>query len=171
MNKTETLKSNLINNVVSLCLEYSDSTEDYIEKNLSLDDFDTLLKWEFQKVYNYQAIGSFLYNHKFYHKQLFDKKALLVHSCPSIRGNSLEKKLDSKAYENFYHDIWLLEDMTFAHTFSHVITYNLNDEKSIIKYTMVSDLFVGEFDVDAFINAINMLCDEIFLDKFNKEIF
>lgn len=61
--------------------------------------------------------------------------------------------------------------MTFAHTFSHVITYNNANNKSIIKYTMETDLYVGEFDVDAFINSINMLCDETFLNKFNKEIF
>lgn len=169
MNNLQETKT-LIENIISLCKEYSDVKEEYIKEKLDLTNFETLLKWNFQDVYNYQAFGSFLYNRKFYHKKLFDKKALLVHSCPSIRGNN--KNIDtSYAYESFYHDIWLLEDMTFANTFSHVIKYNINKEKSIIKYTMLTDLFVGEFEVDAFIKAINMLCDETFLEKFNKEIF
>lgn len=171
MNNNTELKQNLIKNVTSVCLKYSDVSKEYVEEKLNLTNFDTILKWNFQEVYNYQARGFFLYNNKFFHKKLFETRGLLIYSCPNVRGSISENKRTTLANENFYHDIWLLEDMTFATTFSHTINFILNDERNTTQYSMLTDLFIGDFEVETFINAINMLCDELFLEKFNGEVF
>lgn len=163
------LQETLTQNLISLCVKYSDVSEEYVLDNIELSNFDTLLKWEFETIYNYK---SFVNDNEFDYNKLFDEKGLLIYNYRSPQTNELyNQNSEYLAFEDYYQDIWVLEDMTFVTTFSHVVTHKHRNEKSITQYSAKTDAFLGEFEVDVFIECINMLCDNLFLEKFNGKVF